>query len=45
MPRARKAADEITALRKRAKRRIASLEKGGYTAQAEYLRDLLRSTY
>lgn len=45
MPRAKKAADVITALRKRARRRIASLEKAGYTAQASYLRDLLESTY
>ena len=45
MPRAKKAADEITALRKRAKRRIASLEKEGYSSQANYLRDLLESTY
>lgn len=45
MARARKAADEVTALRKRTQRRIASLQKAGYTQSAEYLQDLLRATY
>lgn len=45
MPRAKKAADVITALRKRANRRIASLEKAGYRSQAAYLQNLLNESY
>ena len=45
MPRVRKAADDVTVIRKRAQRRIASLQKAGYTQSAKYLQDLLRATY